>query len=471
MLESSNMISRFMWLICCTLLLVMPTWIQAQTGDCSGLSPAPLIVGEFGQVSPGQSNNVRDIPSRDGTRLGLLESGEQFAVMDGPVCADGLVWWQVKSGVLIGWTVDGSDGEQWLIPVSEPISDAKPPIILSTTLITPENAAQLKPLRNVSCDSGPEHSSRIALGTRYLAVNCGFYNMNVPDIDSKQQLLYDHLGIIDLESGQEVMILSGEGSPAYPIAFVSDDRLLWYSRETLESPVILHLTNLTSGEEIDNQQDASPIFRVPIVYANNTRFVLFYEDEGNYVLQHWDATTLTPLEEQVFDIPDSKYDTSFAISGDGKRFAIIYQQEDLPELAIYTSTSPQPEAVISVPFVVFNTSAYLTFSPSGNFIVGAGCRAMTIACGNPRLYWWNAADGTQVAEWDVPGNNAGQLRFSHDGKLLVMGTTSGAVLFTVDTGDVAYSLPTDSSQAIFSADGTFIVTQGDPLTTIWTVQN
>lgn len=464
-----------MWLICFTLLPAMPTWTQAQTEDCSNLSPVPLVVGEFGQVSSGQSNNVRDTPSRDGTRLGLLEGGEQFAVIDGPVCADDLVWWQIQAGILVGWTVDGSEGEQWLIPITELISDAKPPVVLSTTPITPENATALQPLRNVSCENGSEFSATIALGSRYLAVNCGFYNMNMPNIDSRQKmLLHDRLGIIDLESGQHVMTLSEEENSVLPLAFVSDDRLLWFSYETQKSPVILHLSDVTSGEEIAtveiDGQDHSQRISGPIFYANNTRFALFFKDDDEYVLHHWDATTLTPLKKEFFDMPEASVrDMSFAISEDGKRFVIIYEGEDRTKLAIYTSKNRQPDAVISVPFVVFNNSTYLRFSPSGYFVVGIGCRTETVACGNPALYWWNTADGTQVAEWEVPLERSGPLRFSPDGKLLVMGTTSGAILYAVDSGEVVYSLPADASKAIFSSDGTYIVTQGDPLTTIWTV--
>ena len=152
---------------------------------------------------------------------------------------------------------------------------------------------------------------------------------------------------------------------------------------------------------------------------------------------------------------------SFAISPDGERFALVYQVADSSELSIYVTANPRPEAVVSVPFVVFNNPAYLTFSPSGNFIVGAGCRAQEIACGNPVINWWSASDGTQVAEWDVPVNRSGRLRFSPDGNLLALGTTSGTVLYNVDSGDVAHVLPGDSHQTVFSADGTFIITQGE----------
>ncbi len=57
----------------------------------------------------------------------------------------------------------------------------------------------------------------------------------------------------------------------------------------------------------------------------------------------------------------------------------------------------------------------------------------------------------------------GLLRFNPDSSLLVMRT----FLYDVDTGEVVHKLPINAIQTIFSADGTFIVTRGDPLTTIW----
>jgi hypothetical protein len=43
------------------------------------------------------------------------------------------------------------------------------------------------------------------------------------------------------------------------------------------------------------------------------------------------------------------------------------------------------------------------------------------------------------------------------------------VLYDVESGEVIYTLPVTASRTVFSADGTFIVTQSDPLTTIWTI--
>jgi WD40 repeat protein len=455
--------------------ILCPSWMAMAQSDCS-LAPQ-LVIGEMAQVSEGQSNNVRENPSRDATRLGVIPSGGILEVLEGPTCADGLRWWRVHYENLIGWTVEGSDGEYWLLPMTEQIQASELPLALPTIVITAENASQLQPIRSLNCDNGPESSVLVALGSRVVAMNCGAYNIRETNLSLHEQLLRDHLGIIDLETSQHVMTLSGEGASVSPIRFLPDGHLLWLSQEDSNSPLTLHLSDITTGEEITRTEinyegGSGGLFIHPVFYANGTRFALFYLDDEQYVLHRWDASKLTLLEEQVFEIPEAMVegdDVSFAIAPDGEHFAISYRvrEGEHSELAIYASTNPQAEAVISLPFVVFNQSAYFTFSPSGNFIVGVGCRAVEIACGNSAIFWWSAADGTQVAEWDVPLEIAGRLSFSPDSRLLIMG---GRILYDVDTGEVVQILEQGYwYDAVFSADSTFILTHGDPETRIWTV--
>jgi hypothetical protein len=466
---------RFLRSMFLLLIFALPVAAQEQTGDCSGLTPASLVAGGWGQVSPGQSNNVRDVPSREGARVGQIPGGESFAVLDGPVCADGLVWWQVDYDGLMGWTVDGMDGEQWLFPAAEPAAEIVP-AVLSTTVITPENAAQLQPNRSLQCETGADHSAMIALGARYFALNCGFYNINASDLSLDEQLLNDKIGVIDLETGAQVMTLSGEGADnVYPIAFLPDERLLWYSQESSRDPVVLHLSSIPDGEETASAEIAVPrdlgLFS-PDFYADGTRFALFYRVDDAYVLQQWDSATLTLLEEQAVEIPDAYTtgDVSFAIAPNGERFAIAYAVDTRAEIALYSVTSLQPESIISTPFEGQISGVSLAFSPSGNFIIGAGCLTLDqFSCAGSRIFWWSAADGALTAEWDTPVADYGSLWFSPDRDLLAMGTFDGAVLYDVSTGGVVLTLPIHATKMQFSADGTFIVTSGDPDTTVWTV--
>jgi hypothetical protein len=68
-------------------------------------------------VTPGEANNVRDTASRSGALVGQISGGSIFSVLDGPVCADGLQWWQVEYGDLTGWTVEGNGEDYFLMPL------------------------------------------------------------------------------------------------------------------------------------------------------------------------------------------------------------------------------------------------------------------------------------------------------------------------------------------------------------------
>lgn len=84
--------------------------------DCMGAPPPRLTVGGLGRVTPGLANNVRDIPSTGGQKIGSIPGAAVFSVLDGPVCADGYLWWKVSYEGLVGWTANGSSSEYWVEP-------------------------------------------------------------------------------------------------------------------------------------------------------------------------------------------------------------------------------------------------------------------------------------------------------------------------------------------------------------------
>ncbi len=87
--------------------------------SCPGLLASRMVVGEQGRVTPGASNNLREEPSQSAERVGLIPAGEEFTVLNGPMCAEGYAWWKVNYQDQVGWTVEGNDSEYWLEPVQE----------------------------------------------------------------------------------------------------------------------------------------------------------------------------------------------------------------------------------------------------------------------------------------------------------------------------------------------------------------
>jgi hypothetical protein len=90
-------------------------------------SPTPLCapgwtrmqVGGYAIVSPGDPNRVRSEPKKGDNLIATLEAGTVVKVLEGPVCADGLVYWKVENDIIpgsVGWTAEGDGKEYWLEP-------------------------------------------------------------------------------------------------------------------------------------------------------------------------------------------------------------------------------------------------------------------------------------------------------------------------------------------------------------------
>ncbi len=110
------------------LLIFLPIYAQDDE-TCGELSPQ-LVIGDVGRVTPGDANNMRNIPSTGGDRVGQIPGEAEFIVLSGPVCSDGFTWWQVDYGGLIGWTVE-SIGDSYALeplipPTPTPVPTATP---------------------------------------------------------------------------------------------------------------------------------------------------------------------------------------------------------------------------------------------------------------------------------------------------------------------------------------------------------
>jgi len=88
--------------------------------SCEGSPASRLVIGQQGRLAKGLgSNNLRDKPTKKGNKIGQILESDTFTVLDGPVCADGFAWWQVKFNGFVGWTAEGQGSEYWLEPVIE----------------------------------------------------------------------------------------------------------------------------------------------------------------------------------------------------------------------------------------------------------------------------------------------------------------------------------------------------------------
>lgn len=80
---------------------------------CAGIN-SRLAVYAWARVTPGLPNNVRAEPATGARWLGRIPAGATFQVIGGPVCNNGILWWQANYNGLIGWTGEGRAGSYWL---------------------------------------------------------------------------------------------------------------------------------------------------------------------------------------------------------------------------------------------------------------------------------------------------------------------------------------------------------------------
>lgn len=94
------------------------------TSNCASSYSSPLQPEIYAYISlnPPLPNRIRSDAGKASSYLGQIEPGRGVKVLEGPVCADGLSWWLVEStqGGLRGWTADGRESQQWVIPCPNP---------------------------------------------------------------------------------------------------------------------------------------------------------------------------------------------------------------------------------------------------------------------------------------------------------------------------------------------------------------
>jgi uncharacterized protein YraI len=79
--------------------------------------PSRMTIGMWARVTPGLPNRLRAQPNTASNVLALIPGGGQFSVIGGPQCGENTTWWQVNYNGVVGWTMEGQNGEYWLEPV------------------------------------------------------------------------------------------------------------------------------------------------------------------------------------------------------------------------------------------------------------------------------------------------------------------------------------------------------------------
>jgi len=93
--------------------------------SCPGAAPTRLYVGGRGRVLPSSEgpNKLQDTPGEPSARkhiktIALIDAGDTFRVLEGPVCEAGVAWWRVEwREITRGWTGEMRGYDYWVEPV------------------------------------------------------------------------------------------------------------------------------------------------------------------------------------------------------------------------------------------------------------------------------------------------------------------------------------------------------------------
>lgn len=125
-----------------------------QNIQCLNAPPMTMMVGDVARVTETDPRplRVRTLPNLQGSIVELLDPGVTFKVTDGPICADGYIWWQIESEgetPVTGWAAEGSTENYFMeavergMPVPDPAQfPPLPPGIYYLTLTSPDLVRQ-----------------------------------------------------------------------------------------------------------------------------------------------------------------------------------------------------------------------------------------------------------------------------------------------------------------------------------------
>ena len=81
-----------------------------------------LKIGDDAQITPGLPNVVRSAPGISSDALTQLLPGTVVKIIEGLICADGYIFWNVENATIpggSGWTAEGDGVEYWLEPYKQ----------------------------------------------------------------------------------------------------------------------------------------------------------------------------------------------------------------------------------------------------------------------------------------------------------------------------------------------------------------
>lgn len=166
--------------------------------QCPGAPPTRLQVGAQAIVLSDDPRpiRIRNAAGLAGKQIGQLNPGAQFAIIGGPTCSDGYVWWQLQTpdNKITGWAAEGDLTNYYIGPVGS----GSTPNGGQTQFAKNEANGPLKPGAYLLYYTAPELASTYYGDIRHLMIVA---TVNITLKASERSLM---AWVTDLQTGQPV---------------------------------------------------------------------------------------------------------------------------------------------------------------------------------------------------------------------------------------------------------------------------
>ena len=364
---------------------VMQQQSNCDTAFTGYMRPRLTLNGEGRVIAGGVPNRVRSEPSLNGEFLFQMEPATSFAIISGPQCNDGIVWWMVQSNAGAGWTAESNvnDNNNYYL---EPSDD------LSNIPLTAQNITQATRI-----NSRFEYVLRFALdGTGQLLLN-NFqsferYNWNTLNENLEADILMSPAPVyFDVSENGQYITSGSYAESGYAInlwSTLADDN--WIPDQVYKFNNERGLMNVA----VNNNG---------IVAIAHGHFGLPDITPGPVML--WDSNTNTEL----VSLQHNALVTDIAFNADGTLLA--------------TSTLGEGTFIWSVPdgilLATLTTNGIPVFSPGGSTLAIGGA--------DGHVSFWSTANFINIgnvqafAPYDIWASSITAINYSPDGSLLAVG--------------------------------------------------
>lgn len=101
------------------LLSLLSVMVVAAQDDGCPPAVTRLQVGDFAQVTPGVANRLRAEPTTNAPEVGTIPAEHAIVILDGPTCANDVLWWEVDYQGETGWTAEVVGEDYALAPMAK----------------------------------------------------------------------------------------------------------------------------------------------------------------------------------------------------------------------------------------------------------------------------------------------------------------------------------------------------------------